>query len=40
MLIYGNRPEVARVVGEKIGRTLERVEAERKEGGAREPVGH
>lgn len=29
MLIYGNRPEVARVVGEKIGRTLERVELER-----------
>ena len=29
MLIYGNRPEVARVVGEKIGRTLKRVEAER-----------
>lgn len=40
MLIYGNRPEVARVVGEKIGRTLERVEAEREGGVAREPVGH
>lgn len=40
MLIYGNRPEVARMVGEKIGRTLERVEAERKGGGAREPVGN
>lgn len=36
MLIYGNRPEVARVVGEKIGRTLERVEAERKEEGQEE----